>query len=69
MYGQTSLTFQVGQRFDETLDVVVGSRVAAELGYALGDELILSHGMADTSFTHHDQVSFSITGLLAPARR
>ena len=67
MYGQSQpLTFQVGQRFDETLDVVVGSRVAAELGYALGDELILSHGMADTSFTHHDQVSFSITGLLAP---
>ncbi len=67
MYGQSQpLTFQVGQRFDETSDVVVGSRVAAELGYALGDELILSHGMADTSFTHHDQVSFSITGLLAP---
>ncbi|MEC8695326.1 MAG: ABC transporter permease [Pseudomonadota bacterium] len=67
MYGQSQpLTFQVGQRFDDTLDVVVGSRVAAELGYALGDELILSHGMADTSFTHHDQVSFSITGLLAP---
>ena len=67
MYGQSQpLMFQVGQRFDDTLDVVVGSRVAAELGYALGDELILSHGMADTSFTHHDQVSFSITGLLAP---
>ncbi|MED5341629.1 MAG: ABC transporter permease, partial [Pseudomonadota bacterium] len=67
MYGQSQpLTFQVGQRFDDTLDVVVGSRVAAELGYVLGDELILSHGMADTSFTHHDQVSFSITGLLAP---
>ena len=65
-YGQAEpLVFQDGQRFDATLDVVLGSRVAEELAYQLGDELILSHGMADTSFTHHDQVTFSVTGLLA----
>ena len=66
-YGQSEpLTFKDGQRFDETSDVVVGSRVAMELAYRLGDELILSHGMADTSFTHHDQVAFAVTGVLAP---
>ena len=66
-YGQSEpLTFKDGQRFDETSDVVVGSRVALELAYRLGDELILSHGMADTSFTHHDQVAFAVTGVLAP---
>lgn len=65
-HGQAEpLVFQDGQRFDATLDVVLGSRVAEELAYQLGDELILSHGMADTSFTHHDQVTFSVTGLLA----
>ena len=65
-YGQSEpLVFQSGRHFDATLDVVVGSRVAAELAYKLGDELILSHGMADTSFTHHDQVTFSVSGVLA----
>ena len=65
-YGQSKpLAFDTGRPFDATLDVVVGSRVASELGYSLGDELTLSHGMADTSFTHHDQVTFSVSGVLA----
>ena len=64
-YGQSKpLAFDTGRPFDATLDVVVGSRVASELGYSLGDELTLSHGMADTSFTHHDQVTFSVSGVL-----
>ena len=65
-YGQSKpLAFDTGRPFDATLDVVVGSRVASELDYSLGDELTLSHGMADTSFTHHDQVTFSVSGVLA----
>jgi putative ABC transport system permease protein len=65
-YGQSKpLVFKQGQRFNNTLDVVVGSHVATELAYELGDELVLSHGMADTSFTHHDEVTFAISGVLA----
>ena len=64
-YGQNKpLVFKDGQRFNTTLDVVIGSHVATELAYGLGDELVLSHGMADTSFTHHDEVTFAVSGVL-----
>ena len=59
------LTFLKGQSFDAVAEVVLGARVAKELGYQLGDSLVLSHGMADTSFTHHDQLPFSVSGILA----
>ena len=59
------LTFQKGQSFSAVAEVVLGARVAKELGYQLGDSLVLSHGMADTSFTHHDQLPFSVSGILA----
>ena len=65
-YGQSEpLVFKSGERFTNTLDVVVGAHVATDLAYGLGDELVLSHGMADTSFTHHDQVTFAVSGVLA----
>ena len=65
-YGQSKpLVFTNGERFKKTLDVVVGAHVATDLAYGLGDELVLSHGMADTSFTHHDQVTFKVSGVLA----
>ena len=64
-YGQNKpLVFKNGQRFNTKLDVVIGSHVATELAYGLGDELVLSHGMADTSFTHHDEVTFAVSGVL-----
>ncbi len=66
-YGQRQeLSFRQGAAFDALADVVLGARVAAELSYQLGDSLVLSHGMADTSFTHHDQLPFTISGVLAP---
>ena len=65
-YGaKQSITFQQGQSFEAVAEVVLGARVATELGYQLGDSLVLSHGMADTSFSHHDQLPFSVSGILA----
>ncbi|MEM7364509.1 MAG: ABC transporter permease [Pseudomonadota bacterium] len=66
-YGRKQpLTFDTGNRFSETADVVLGAAVAKSLGYGMGDSLILSHGVAETSFVHHDQVPFTIVGLLSP---
>jgi len=59
------LVFEQGQPFEAVAEVVLGARVARELGYQLGDSLVLSHGMADTSFTHHDQLPFAVSGILA----
>lgn len=59
------LRFAQGGPFSSLFDVVLGADVARKLGYALGDELVLAHGMADTSFSHHDENPFRVVGILA----
>lgn len=61
-----SLQFQHGNTFGTAFDAVVGSEVARQLGYQVGDAVILSHGIASTSFSQHDDKPFNITGILAP---
>ncbi len=61
--GGRSLAFAAGERFDDMFDAVVGADVARELGYQVGDPIIVSHGIA--SFTEHDQLPFTISGILA----
>ena len=64
-YGRKQpLVFEKGSEFEALQDVVLGSRAATELDYRLGDSLVLSHGMADTSFTHHDELPFNVIGIL-----
>ena len=66
-YGKKqTLTFNKGVEFKAVYDVVLGAEVAARLNYKLGDPVVLSHGITDTSFTVHDKHPFTITGILAP---
>ncbi len=66
-YGKKQpLSLQYGKPFADVFDVVIGSEVAASLGYQLGDPIILSHGISNHSFSVHDQHPFSISGILAP---
>ncbi|MBE1292954.1 MAG: FtsX-like permease family protein [Rhodobacteraceae bacterium] len=60
--GGRDVSFAEGQAFDDLFDAVVGADVAAELGYALGDEIVVAHGVA--SFTEHDDKPFTISGVL-----
>ena len=62
--GGQSLDFSNGQKFNQEAEVVLGAQVAVELNYDLGDSLILSHGMADVSFSHHDEVPIEVVGVL-----
>ena len=55
-----------GKVFDHLFDVVLGSDVAKKLGYSIGDRLVLSHGIASTSFSLHDDRPFRVAGILAP---
>ena len=52
-----------GEWFDDLFDAVVGWEVAQALGYTLGQEIVVSHGVA--SFTDHDDKPFRISGILA----
>lgn len=61
-----ALQFASGQAFNETYDAVVGAEVASSLGYQTGDEIVLAHGIADTSFSRHDNHPFQISGILKP---
>ncbi|GAA6137423.1 ABC transporter permease [Arenicella sp. 4NH20-0111] len=64
-YGRKqSLSFELGNQFRSNFDVVLGAEVAASLKYKLGDKVVLSHGIGDTSFTIHDENPFTITGIL-----
>lgn len=66
-YGkQRELEFSAGKRFDALYDVVLGSEVAKKLGYQLGDELVLAHGIAKGSFSLHDDKPFTVSGILKP---
>ncbi len=60
------LSFEKGKAFNHMFDVVIGSEVAKKLGYSLGEKLVLSHGVAKTSFSVHDDRPFTVVGILKP---
>jgi putative ABC transport system permease protein len=59
------LAIKAGQPFADLYDTVLGAEVAAELGYRLGDEIIVAHGASDVSFARHDDKPFRVVGILA----
>ena len=44
---------------------VIGADVAQVLGYQLGSEIIIAHGLVSTDFSAHDDKPFIVTGILA----
>lgn len=65
-FGQGNrLRFATGTMFASARDAVLGAEVADALGYGLGDSIIVSHGIGDTSFVHHDDNPFRVVGVLA----
>jgi len=65
-YGQSKpLKFVEGKAFTGLHDVVIGASVARELGYKLGQPLVIAHGLGNTSFQTHDAFPFSVSGILA----
>jgi putative ABC transport system permease protein len=66
-YGQQQpLEFKEGQQFEGLYDAVIGADVAKKLGYKIGSKIVLSHGIAATSFSKHDDKPFIISGVLKP---
>ena len=64
-YGKKqTLSFLQGHPFSHLNEVVIGSEIASTLGYKVGDKIIISHGMGNTSFHHHDDNPFTVIGIL-----
>ena len=65
-YGnKRQLAFAEGKPFSDLFNVVLGSEVASQLRYSLGDKIVLAHGLGKTSFSLHDDRPFNVTGILA----
>ena len=60
--GNRNLGFTHGEVFGDLFDAVIGSDVAAQLEYELGQEIVVAHGLA--SFTEHDDKPFVVSGIL-----
>lgn len=61
--GGRSLEVTDGHGLEGLYDAVIGADVAATLGYAVGDPIVVAHGLA--SFTEHADQPFRVAGIIA----
>ena len=59
------LIFQQGKPFEDDHQVVLGAQVANALGYQIGQQLVLSHGVSKVSFSKHGNHPLKVAGILA----
>ena len=65
-YARTrTLRFAEGRQFDDIFDAVLGAEVADALGYGIGDEIIIDHGVGRIGFASHIDKPFRVSGILA----
>jgi putative ABC transport system permease protein len=60
------LRFAVGAPFEGVFDAVLGAEVAARLGYAQGDPVVVAHGAGAVSMVTHEDKPFHVVGILEP---
>lgn len=66
-FGQhQSLEFTEGEALNDLFSVVLGAEVAQQLNYTMGDSIVVAHGAGNTSFKRHDNLPFTVSGILAP---
>ena len=66
-YGaKRQLAFEDGEAFSGVFDAVLGAEAARTLGYVIGDEFDISHGLKSASFAEHKNRPFTVVGVLAP---
>jgi putative ABC transport system permease protein len=65
-YGKKqNIAIAEGREFDGLFETVIGSDVARSLGYKIGTEIIIAHGISDVGFSRHDNLPFKVVGILA----
>jgi len=64
-YAKThALEFSQGRAFDDVFETVLGAEVAEALGYQLGHEVVISHGLGNVGITQHKDKPFHVVGIL-----
>ena len=65
-YGpRLEMSMREGRRFEAVFDAVLGADVAQQLGYRLGQRLVLRHGSGALDSADHDEMPFTVVGILA----
>tara|TARA_R110000868_G_scaffold46376_13_gene153291 strand:- start:4367 stop:5626 length:1260 start_codon:yes stop_codon:yes gene_type:complete len=59
------LVMAAGKPFDDIFDAVLGAEVASALGYRVGDEIVVDHGIGRIGFASHKDKPFRVSGILA----
>lgn len=61
-----ALQLTEGEVFNDVFDAVLGSEVARELNYALGQKIVIAHGTGNVALVAHENQPFSVKGILEP---
>lgn len=62
--GNKKLSLVSGEWFTDLYDVVIGSYIAEQLKYRVGDSVTLAHGADGAGFQKHDDQPFVVKGIL-----
>jgi len=66
-YGdKRSLELSSGEIFGDVFDAVIGSEVAAQLGYEIDENMVVAHGTGKVALVEHDRQPFRVSGILKP---
>jgi len=66
-YGRKqNLALEQGRPFNGLFETVIGADVAKKLGYTIGSEIIIAHGINDAGFSRHDKLPFKVVGIFSP---
>ena len=61
---QRPLEFIHGAPFTDIYHAVLGAEAAAQLGYQVGDKLVVAHGTGSVNVLKHEDKPFSVAGIL-----
>lgn len=65
--GDKKVELEKGRTFRDLWDVVIGSAVADQLGYKLGDNIVIAHGVTrGEGVQKHDDKPFEVVGIMSP---
>ncbi len=63
--GTRNLEFAAGKPFADLYEAVLGADVARQLGYRIGDPIVVAHGLGNVSFAEHKDKPLRVAGILA----